>query len=137
MIIKITRITLLVALSLGSLSCTAKGQAAGSKPKAGKKREVVLKESAKIGDTTLEPATYVVQHQVIDERHYVRFQKLVEYRGAHLLPAFKPVDAGLFQCKLEPVLSKFKTTELFIDQMGKDKYITKLEIKGEDAADIF
>jgi hypothetical protein len=137
MIIKITRITLPMALSLCFLSCAAKAQTASSRPKAGKKREVILKESAKIGDTKLEPATYVVQHLLIDERHYVRLQKLVEYRGAHLLPAFKPVDAGLFQCKLEPVLSKFKRTELFIDQVGKDKYITKLEIKGEDAADIF
>jgi hypothetical protein len=117
---KIVRITLTMLVSLGLLSFTVAAQMSHSKLKVGKKGEIVLKEPAKIGDTTLEPATYVVQHRVIGDGHYVRFQKLVESPGAHMLPTFKPTDAGVFACKLESVPSQFKTTMVLLDHDARD-----------------
>lgn len=134
---KIVQTTLMVLVSLGLLSFTVLAQTSHSKLHVGKKNEIVLKGSTKIADTTLQPGTYVVQHRVIADRHYVRFQKLEEHPGLNLEPTFEPTDAGVFACKLQPVPSKFKTTTVFIDYDAQGAHILKLAIKGEDAFHIF
>jgi hypothetical protein len=136
---KIVRITLTLLASLSLFSLTVIGQTSHSKLHVGKKGEIVLKEPTKIADTTLQPGTYVVQHRVISDRHYVRFQKLEENAmgGLNLEPTFEPTDAGVFACKLEPAASKFKTTAVFIDRGAQGGRIVKVEIKGEDASHIF
>ena len=134
---KTIRITLMMLLSLGLLSFTVIAQMSYSKLQVGKKHEIVLKEPVKIGDTTLEPATYVVQHRIIGDGHYVRFQELVKYPGSHMLPTFKPTDAGVFACKLEPAPSKFKATTVVLGHDAQGAHIVRLEIKGENAAHVF
>jgi hypothetical protein len=108
-----------------------------SKLEVGKKGEIELKEPTKIGDATLEPATYVVQHRVISDRHYVRFQKLVEVPDLNLEPTFEPTDAGVYACKVEPAPSKFKTTTVLLDHDAQGARITKVEVKGENVVHTF
>ena len=134
---KIIRFTLMLLVSLDILSVSSIAQISNSKLQVGKRGEIVLKEPARIGDTTLEPGTYVIQHRVIADRHYVRFQKLEEVPNLDLEPTFEPTDAGTFECKLDPASSKFKTTTVFIDHDAKGAHITKVEIKGENAIHIF
>ena len=136
-------VTLMTLVSLSLLSSTVIAQTSHSKLHVGRKGEIVLKEPTKIADTILQPGTYVVQHRVIADRHYVRFQKLEEHPGVmgehpqDVEPTFEPTDAGVFACKLEPALSKFKTTTVIIDHDAQGPRILKLEIKGEDAFHIF
>jgi hypothetical protein len=127
----------MMLVSLGLLSFTVIAQTSHSTLHVGKKGEIVLKEPTKIADTTLPPGTYVVQHRVISDRHYVRFQKLEESPGLNLEPTFEPTDAGVFACKLESAPSKHKTTTVFIDHDPQGARILKVEIKGEDAFHIF
>ncbi len=134
---KIVRITLMTLLALVLLSFVLTAQMSHSKLQVGKKGEIVLKEPAKIGDAPLQPGTYVVQHRVIGDRHYVRFQKLVEYPGSRMLPTSRRTDAGVFACKLEPAPSKFKTTTVLIDHDAQGAHIVKLEVKGENAVHAF
>jgi hypothetical protein len=133
-ILGITRITL---VSLGLLSFTATAQMSPAKMYPGKKHKIVLKESAKLGDKTFAAGTYTFQHQTILGSYYVHFQKLEEYPGAHMLPKFKPMEAGVFPCKLEPAPSRFKKTTVVIEHDAQGAHITKLEIKGEGAFYVF
>ena len=65
---KTVRISLMALVFLGLLSFAVLAQMSHSKLEVGKKGEIELKQPTKIGDTTLEPATYVVQHRVISAR---------------------------------------------------------------------
>lgn len=134
---RIVRPILMMLVSLGLLSFAVIAQTSHSTLHLGKKGEIVLKEPTRIADTTLPPGTYVVQHRVISDRHYVRFQKLEESPGHNLEPTFEPTDAGVFACKLEPAPSKLKTTTVFIDHDPQGARILKVGIKGEDAFHIF
>jgi hypothetical protein len=44
--------------------------------KTGKKGEITLTQATKVGDVTLQPGTYVVQHRVSGNDHFVRFIEL-------------------------------------------------------------
>lgn len=140
---KIVRVTLMMLASLSLLSFTVIAQPSHSKLHVGKKGEIVLKEPTKITDATLPPGTYVVQHRVVADRHYVRFQKLEEHAGVSgeypqdAEPTFEPTDAGVFACKLEPAPSTFKTTTVFIDSDAQGARVLKVEIKGENAFHVF
>ena len=129
--------------SLSLLSFTGIAQTSHSKLHVGKKGEIVLKAPAKIADTTLQPGSYVVQHRVIGDRHYVRFQKLEEHPGVvgeypqDAEPTFEATDAGAFACKLEPAPSKVMTTTVFIDHDAQGARIVKVQIKGENAFHVF
>ena len=136
---KTVRISLMVLVTLGLLSFAVLAQMSHSKLEVGKKGEIELKQPTKIGNATLEPATYVVQHRVISDRHYVRFQKmeLNEMGGLNLEPTFEPTDAGVYACKIEPAPSKFKTTTVLLDHDAQGARITGVEIKGENVVHIF
>ena len=134
---KILGITRIILASLGLLSFTVTAQTSPCKMYLGKKHKIVLKESAKLGDKTFAPGTYIVQQQTIHGSYYVHFQKLEEYPGAHMLPRFKPMEAGVFPCKLEPAPSRFKKTTAVIEHDAQGAHITKLQIKGEEALHVF
>jgi hypothetical protein len=110
--------------------------------KTGKKGEITLKQPTKIGDMTLQPDTYVVQHRVSGNDHFVRFVELkqIEARGAEAGEATystytEAEKAGEIKCRVEPAGQTFGSTSVTITEDGVAR-ITKVEIKGENVVHV-
>lgn len=94
----------------------------------GKKGEVAFSTPTKVGDLTLKPGTYRVQHRVEGEQHFVRFEAL----GSSGTPG-----QGEVQCKLEPLPKKASQTAVYTTKEDSGARVTKVEIAGENAAHVF
>jgi hypothetical protein len=86
-----TRTLKVAGLSLLLLWTVAAMAAPGPKDQAlkvGKKGEITLSQPTKVGDTVLQPDTYVVQHRTSGGEHFVRFVELkqVESQPSTELP---------------------------------------------------
>jgi hypothetical protein len=105
--------------------------------KVGKKGEITLTQPTKIGDTVLQPDTYVVQHRISGDDHFVRFLELKQVQtetgsghgGAVVTYSYTVENnAGEIKCRVEPLGTKAKATTV---SFSGDR-ITKITIKGED-----
>lgn len=96
--------------------------------KVGKKGEVVFSAPTKVGDLTLKPGTYRVQHRVEGEQHFIRFEAL----GASGTPG-----PGEVQCKVEPLSKKVSQTAVYTTTEDTGSRVTKVEIGGENVAHVF
>lgn len=136
---------LLAALSCVLLWTVSAAAAPGKKTetlKTGKRGEITLKQPTKVGDITLQPDTYVVQHRVSGNDHFVRFVELkqIEVQGAAAGEAtystYTEADkAGEVKCSVEPAGQTFGSTSVTITEDGVAR-ITKVEIKGENVVHV-
>lgn len=98
----------------------------------GRKGTIAFDTEMKVGALTLAPGRYEFQHRLVDSEHIVRFTYVgtgafVEGR-THVTRQPKQVVAEV-QCTLEPLEAKASRTAVY----STGGYITKVEIKGEDA----
>jgi hypothetical protein len=106
--------------------------------KAGKKGEVTLTQPTKIGDITLQPGTYVVQHRVSGHDHFVRFMELKKLEqlqvgeGTGWYTYTQENNAGEVKCRVEPASAKIEATTVTVATEGGSRRITQVAIKGED-----
>ena len=106
--------------------------------KAGKKGEITLTQPTKIGDITLQPGTYVVQHRVSGNDHFVRFielkklQQLQVGEGAGWYTYTQENNAGEVKCRVQPAGAKIEATTVTVATEGGSPRITQVAIKGED-----
>jgi len=107
--------------------------------KTGKKGEITLTQPTKVGDTTLQPGTYVVQHRVSGNDHFVRFMELKKLQelmpggeGAGWYTYTQENNAGEVKCKVEPAGATIQATTVTVANVGGSPRITKIAIKGEN-----
>jgi hypothetical protein len=89
----------------------------------------------------LQPDTYVVQHRVSGDKHFVRFVELKEVEAANGTEGpytFTERDkAGEIPCRLEPAPGLIKVTKVYTITENGTQRITKVAIKGENAFHVF
>ena len=104
--------------------------------KVGKKGEITLTQPTKIGDILLQPDTYVVQHRMSGNDHFVRFVELKQVEAhptTELNYTYTEQDkAGEIKCQVEHATSPSKETTVYTVTEGGVTRITKVAIKGED-----
>lgn len=111
--------------------------------KTGNKGEITLKQPTKVGDITLQPDTYVVQHRVSGNDHFVRFVELkqVEAHGGEAEIThytYTEADkAGELNCRVEPAGKTFETTTVTVKTENGASRITQVGIKGENVLHVF
>lgn len=139
--------TLLLAVLVGALLLTVSAAAvSGQKTetlKTGKTGEITLKQPTKVGDTTLQPDTYVVQHRVSGNDHFVRFMELKKLTELNVAPESMgwytytaENNAGEIKCRPEPAGAAVTVTTVTITEDGGPR-ITKVAVKGEDVVHVF
>jgi len=135
-------------LTLTTLGClllwTATTAAAPAKKehalKVGKKGEITLSQQTKVGNVVLQPDTYVVQHRVSGNDHFVRFVELkqVEAQTNEGNYTYTEQDkAGEVKCRLEPAGGPIQETTVYTLTEGSVLRITKVAIKGENVVHVF
>lgn len=111
--------------------------------KTGKKGEITLTQATQIGSTTLQPDTYVVQHRVSGQDHFVRFiqlkklQELAIGEGAGWYTYTQENNAGEVKCRVEPAGAKIEATTVTVASEGGSPRITQVAIKGENVLHVF
>lgn len=112
--------------------------------KSGKEGEITLTEPTKVGDVTLQPDTYVVQHRVSDNQHFVRFMQIKKLHELNVSPESagwytytEKNNAGEIKCRVEPTGTKAQETVADIATENGSPRITRVAIKGEDDWHIF
>ena len=112
--------------------------------KTGKKGEITLSQPTKVGDTTLQPDTYVVQHRVSGNDHFVRFMQLKKLVELNVAPESmgwytytQENNVGEIKCRVEPARAPTEATAVTIKTEGGTPRITQVAIKGENVLHVF
>jgi VCBS repeat-containing protein len=107
--------------------------------KTGKKGEITLTQPTKIGNLTLQPGTYVVQHRVSGDDHFVRFMELKKLTELNVVPESMgwytytaENNAGEVKCQVKPAAGTIEATTVTIATDGGTPRITQIAIKGEN-----
>jgi hypothetical protein len=121
------------------LSVTVAAAADQEVIKVGKKGEVMFSQETQVGDLTLKPGHYQMQHRVEGSDHLVHFTEL---KGVHRDPYHEsaPMGAahpGEVKCRLEPMNAKASQTAVTTTTEGGVRRITRIEIRGENVAHVF
>src|SRR3990170_3984714 len=103
--------------------------------KVGKSDDLEFAKEVRVGEVTLKPGKYRIQHRVEGADHFVRFEHLVittpsaQKLGTGLaVPAGK---AGEIKCRLEPLDAKAQTTTLHLLNEAGGQRLLKVLIRGE------
>lgn len=105
--------------------------------KVGKKGDIQISQDTKIGDVTLKPGHYQIQHRVSGSDHFVQFTAFKGHDSVRSWGPASPQDAGQIKCQIEPLANKARTTEvLTLDDAGTRR-ITRVVIQGENVAHVF
>ncbi len=112
--------------------------------KTGKEGEITLTQPTKVGDVTLQPDTYVVQHRVSGNQHFVRFMQIKKLQELNVAPESagwytytEQNKAGEIKCRVEPAGTTVQETMVDISTASGVPRITRVAIKGEDDWHIF
>ncbi len=137
------------ALLLAVLGCVllwtiAAAAAQGQKEKqevikSGTEGEITLTQPTKVGDVTLQPDTYVVQHRVSGNQHFVRFMQIKKLHELNVAPEStgwytytEENKAGEIKCRVEPAGTTAQETSVTMTMEDGTPRITRVMIKGED-----
>jgi hypothetical protein len=115
------------------------GQQHDKTMKTGKKGEITLTQPTKLGDITLQPGTYVVQHRVSGNDHFVRLTELKKLQelmpggeGAGWYTYTQENNAGEVKCKVEPAGKTIQATTVTVANESGGPRVAQIAIKGED-----
>ncbi len=106
--------------------------------KVGKKGDVTFVKDIQVGDLTLKPGRYILQHRVDGEDHFIHFTEVTKGSGYSGTGGGAPkAHPGEVKCKLEPLAKTVQGTTLYYDTEGGVNRLTKVEIAGENVAHVF
>ena len=121
-----------------------------NKLKVGKEDDILLTSVTKVNNLTLWPGHYILRHRTSNAKHTMHFVSFVPYGGkqghgstyypaAYSLPSSRvgKLEAGEPECKIQPLKTAVKRTQVFFVGENGGKRITSIEIKGENAAHVF
>lgn len=113
--------------------------ASQSATKIGKQGDIWLSRETKIGDLTLKPGHYEIQHETVNgTQHAFSFQQLgdpdlaLQYSDEATIG-----EPTLVTCKVDSLDVRAKHTSVTTVPDGKEQRITRIEIKGETVAHVF
>ena len=135
-----TLMAILGCVLLWTVSASAlPGQQHDKTMKTGKKGEITLTQPTKLGDITLQPGTYVVQHRVSGNDHFVRLTELKKLQelmpggeGAGWYTYTQENNAGEVKCKVEPAGKTIQATTVTVANESGGPRVAQIAIKGED-----
>jgi hypothetical protein len=106
--------------------------------KVGKKGEIMFDQETKVGDVTLKPGHYQLQHRVEGSDHLVHF---TEFKGMHGYTKWSGPSGiahpGEVKCRLEPLPAKASQTQVTLNTANGERRITRIEIAGENVVHVF
>ena len=106
--------------------------------KIGKNAEVTFSSETKVGDITLPPGRYRLQHRVEGSEHFIHFIALSRsnpyFRSGSTVIKGHP---GEVKCRVEPLAKAVSQTAIFTEQESGVSRITRVEIPGENVAHLF
>ncbi len=106
--------------------------------KVGKKGDITFDTPTKVGDLTLKPGRYFVQHRVEGSDHFVHFTEVTKPSGySHTGGGAPKAHPGEVKCRLEPLGSKAPTTAVYLTNEDGGRRVTKIVIGGENVAHVF
>jgi len=136
---------LFTALSCALLWTISAAAAQGQKElKTGKEGEITLTQPTKVGDVTLAPDTYVVQHRVSGNQHFIRFMQVKKLHELNIAPQSagwytytEQNNAGEIKCRVEPAGTTAPETAVTMTMENGTPRITQVLIKDENDVHIF
>lgn len=105
--------------------------------KVGKSGEVTFSSETKVGDITLEPGRYKLQHRVEGEDHFVHFTEWSTPNPYYPTSGGPTAHPGEVKCKLEPLAKKVQSTTVWTVAENGTRRLTRVEVGGENVAHIF
>lgn len=107
--------------------------------KVGRKDYVTFTKETRVGDVTLKPGWYLMQHRGEGDNHFMSFTEVTKpyfYYGlrAGRDPMAPPVDV---KCKLQTLSTKADATRILTTSEGDVDKLTSIEIAGENVAHVF
>ncbi len=104
--------------------------------KTGKKGEIHLNHETKVGDLTLKPGDYVVQHRVEGSDHFVHFIEMGKTYPAYPVSSeYAKSRPGEVKCQLQPLDSKAAETAVYVVKQDDGTWrATKVVVRGENVA---
>ena len=129
-------LAILVAIVTSMLFVNVAAAADQQIMKVGRKGEIMLDQVTKIGDITLKPGEYQVQHRVDGQDHFIQF---VAFKSAHHLHTAWSGTPGIggVKCSLETLPAKASDTRVTIDTAGGERRVIRIQIAGENVAHVF
>ena len=106
--------------------------------KVGKKGDISFDTETKVGDLTLKPGRYSVQHRVQGSDHVVHFTEVTKplpYSGTG--GGSPKAHPGEVKCSLEPLKAKAGETAVYLANEDGTLRIKKITIRGENVAHVF
>lgn len=100
--------------------------------KVGKRGEMMLDTETRVGELTLQPGRYTLQHRVEGSDHFVRFLRVSTPSGG--TPQDSPEE---IRCRLEPMDAKAQGTKIYKTAEGGVVRVSKIIVGGENVAHVF
>jgi hypothetical protein len=114
------------------------------KIKTGKKAEITLTQVTTVGDLTLQPGKYAVQHRMSGNDHFMHFTLLKPVVDLNMVAETmgwytrtEEVDAGEAKCRIEPAGTTIEATAAPVATQDGSPEITEVSIKGENVVHVF
>lgn len=115
-----------------------------NKIKTGIRDEITLSSVTKVGTLTLQPGQYILEHRMSHGKHAMHFVSFIPYGGlpGHGRTYYPSGPMGISEvgkqaCELEPLKAKVEQTRIFLAEENGVKWISRIEIKGENVAHLF
>ncbi len=125
----------------GSKRTSPKAAQGEQELKVGKKDDVTFTREVRLGEITLQPGKYRIQHRVEGADHFVHFTSLLTTTpSAHKTASGVGIpagEAGEVKCRLEPLEKKARETTLQLQNEGDSQRVIKILIRGENVAHAF
>jgi hypothetical protein len=106
--------------------------------------EITLTKPAKVGDITLQPDTYVLQHRDSHGQDSIRFMRVERTQQLRISRAYtgwytetELIKVGEIECRAEQVGTKAQTTMVTLATENGSLRIIKAMIKGKRAVYMF
>ena len=114
------------------------------KLKIGKKAQITLTQVTTVGDLTLQPGKYLVQHRMSGNDHFMHFTLLKPVEDLNMASETmgwytrtEEVDAGEVKCRIEPAGRTLAATSVPVATEDGAPEITEVAIKGENVVHVF
>lgn len=131
---------LLAVAVLALVTNGASAAAAGDEQevKVGKTGEVMFTTEIRIGDVTLVPGHYRLEHHTEGSDHFVQFTLM---KGIHNPnEPGRPTgfaEAGKIKCRLEPLNQKVRQTTVYSREEDGRRRVARILVAGENVAHLF
>jgi hypothetical protein len=105
--------------------------------KVGKTGDVSFSDETKVGEVTLKPGRYKLQHRVEGEDHFVHFTEWSKPYPYYETTGGPKAHPGEVKCKLEPLAKKVSRTTVWTTAEDGTRRVTRVEVGGENVAHVF